>query len=276
MIAHSMELSSNEMIELNNKLRNETSEAKKATVDLAKINKELDQFAYIVSHDLKAPLRAINNLSLWIEEDLGSDVSEDIKKNMQTLRGRVGRMESLIAGILEYSRVGRLVNNIEKLDASQLVRETVEFLSPPESFKISVQDEMPVIHADKLKLQQVFSNLISNAVKYHHTKNGTIKIACKDAADFYHFSVTDDGPGIDPQYHQKVFDIFQTLQSRDKVESTGIGLAIVKKIVEEGGGSIWVESEPGCGSSFIFSVPALSDGHRESVWQNSSETAKVS
>ncbi len=255
MITRSMELSSIEMSELHNKLKNETAEAEKASGDLAKINKELDQFAYVVSHDLKAPLRAINNLSSWIEEDLGPDANEDVKKNMQLLRGRVGRMESLIAGVLEYSRVGRLINQTEQLDAHKLVLETVEFLSPPESFIVTLQNDMPVIYADKLKLQQVFSNLISNAVKYHHTKNGTIKIECKNEEEYYHFSVTDDGPGIDPQYHQKVFDIFQTLQARDKVESTGIGLAIVKKIINEAGGNIWIDSEVGRGTSFIFSWP---------------------
>jgi len=255
LITRSMELSSVEMNELHHKLRNETTEAKKASGDLAKINKELDQFAYVVSHDLKAPLRAINNLSGWIEEDLGPNASEDVKKNMQLLRGRVARMESLIAGVLEYSRVGRLVNQIEELDAHKLVLETVEFLSPPKSFVVSLQNELPVIYADKLKMQQIFSNLISNAVKYHHTKNGTIKIGCRNEENYYHFSVTDDGPGIDPQYHQKVFDIFQTLQARDKVESTGIGLAIVKKIINEVGGDIWIDSEVGRGTSFIFSWP---------------------
>jgi signal transduction histidine kinase len=164
-------------------------------------------------------------------------------------------MESLIAGILEYSRVGRQSNAFEKIDSGKLAHETVEFLSPPETFTVSVQENMPVIYADKLKMQQVLSNLISNAVKYHHTKNGSILIACKDVDDHYHFSVTDDGPGIDPQYHKKVFDIFQTLQARDKIESTGIGLAIVKKIIEEGGGTIWVESELGHGTSFVFSWP---------------------
>jgi light-regulated signal transduction histidine kinase (bacteriophytochrome) len=258
-MAHSMELSATEMIDLNAKLRKEALDSKKSSDDLIKINKELDQFAYVVSHDLKAPLRAINNLSIWIEEDLGTSAGEDILKNMQTLRGRVKRMESLIAGILEYSRVGRQVNKVESLNSGELVKETVEFLSPPEAFTVTVAENMPIVDADRTKMQQVFSNLISNAIKYHHKGTGTVVINCKRENNFYHFAVTDDGPGIDPQFHNKIFDIFQTLQARDKIESTGIGLAIVKKIIEEAGGQIWIESEVGKGSSFIFSWPEKHD-----------------
>lgn len=233
----------------------EIAGSKEASADLMKINRELDQFAYVVSHDLKAPLRAIMNLSDWIEEDLGGAASEEVIKSMQILRSRVKRMESLIGGILEYSRVGRQLDTIEQLDTGKLVKETVELLSPPAGFTITVQDTLPDISADKFKMQQVFSNLISNAVKYHHTQKGKVEISCREEGEFYQFAVTDDGPGIEAQYHQQVFEIFKTLQARDKVESTGIGLTIVKKIIEEGGGRIWIDSERGKGASFIFLWP---------------------
>jgi light-regulated signal transduction histidine kinase (bacteriophytochrome) len=246
----------NDISDSYSRFETEIADSRKASNDLIKINKELDQFAYVVSHDLKAPLRAIMNLSTWIEEDLGSSAGEDVTKNMQILRGRVKRMESLIAGILEYSRVGRQVDTIELLDTGKVVKEAIELLTPPESFIITVQNGMPQINADKTKLQQVFSNLISNAVKYHHTQQGKIEITCNREGQFYRFSISDDGPGIAPQYHQSVFEIFQTLQARDKVESTGIGLTIVKKIVEEAGGRIWIESETGKGATFHFLWPS--------------------
>jgi PAS domain S-box-containing protein len=220
--------------------------------ELAKINKELDQFAYIVSHDLKAPLRAIVNLSMWIEEEIEEKMSDDTKKNFDMLRGRVQRMEDLINGILEYSRVGRLKSNLALLSINDFLKEIIENLDPPENFKFNIQENMPKSKFDKILLEQVFSNLISNAVKYNNNPNPEISIEFKDETNYYQFSVADNGGGIDKQFHDKIFTIFQTLQSRDKFESTGVGLAIVKKIVEDTGGKIWLESEKGKGTKFIF------------------------
>jgi PAS domain S-box-containing protein len=219
---------------------------------LVERNQELDRFVYVVSHDLKAPLRAIVNLSKWIEEDLDGQLSEDSQRHMELLRSRVYRMEALIDGLLEYSRVGRTEVATVSVDVGELLDEVIDSLAPPPTFTIQVRLPMPTIVAKRLLLTQVFSNLISNAIKHHHRPDGRIEIFATDKGDYYEFAVTDDGPGIAPGHHDKIFGIFQTLKSRDIKENTGIGLSIVKKILETEGGGIDLESEPGKGTTFRF------------------------
>jgi len=220
--------------------------------DLEKINKELDKFAYIVSHDLKAPLRAIANLSSWIEEDMGSHMGEEVKSNFDLLLGRVVRMEALIDGILAYSRISRQKNPRETVDVKQLVNQSIDLLGRPAGFEFNFTSDMPVIFTDKIKLQQVFMNLIGNAIKHNDKPDGKINISCEEMNDSWRFSVEDNGPGIENEFHDRIFIIFQTLLARDKKESTGVGLAIVKKIMDEQNGKVWVDSEKGKGSVFNF------------------------
>lgn len=215
-------------------------------------NRELEQFAYVASHDLKAPLRAIANLSEWIEEDLQGQLPAENQKQMRLLRGRVHRMEALINGLLEYSRVGRTDAAIAQVEVAALLDEIIDSLAPPPTFTIEVAPGMPILQTKVTALRQIFANLISNAIKHHHMATGYIQIAVTDLGNFYEFAIADNGPGIHPAYHQKIFTIFQTLQARDVKESTGIGLAIVKKIVETEGGSIRLESQEGAGSTFYF------------------------
>jgi light-regulated signal transduction histidine kinase (bacteriophytochrome) len=222
---------------------------------LERKNEELDRFAYVVSHDLKAPLRGIENISLCMEEDYGSEMPAQIKEYISLMRGRISRMENMIKGILELSRVGRQKNPVEKVNTGMMLQEIVEMLSPQSGMKILVQPGMPVIQTEKIPLQQVFINLISNSVKYHHQKNGNVVIRCEEKENCYEFSVTDDGPGIEPKYHEKIFIIFQTLKERDAFESTGVGLAIVKKILDDKKCTIKVLSEIGNGSTFVFTWP---------------------
>lgn len=222
---------------------------------LRKRNQELDQFAYVVSHDLKAPLRAIANLSSWIEEDLSDSMTEDTLHQMNLLRGRAHRMESLIEGLLQYSRVGRIQLASETVKVEKLLAEIIDSLAPPSGFDVKVEPGMPTFVTERLPLQQVFSNLISNAIKHNRNESGYVNISFKELENFYEFAVADDGPGIAPQYHDKVFVIFQTLEARDKVENTGIGLSLVKKIVESQGGTISLESAEGEGATFRFTWP---------------------
>jgi len=232
-----------------------TNKLKEQATALEKVNQELNQFAYVVSHDLKAPLRAITSLSTWIEEDLQDLMTSDTKKQMQLMRGRVARMQALINGILEYSRIRRIKAEMQTVDVGDLLAETIALLAPPEGFRLEVAPDMPILETHRVQMAQVFANLISNAVKYHDKGKGCIQIQCTDMGTYYDFSVSDDGPGIAPQFHGKIFEIFQTLQARDTFESTGVGLSLVKKIVEEHGGNITLESAEGKGARFQFSWP---------------------
>jgi len=222
---------------------------------LARSNQELDQFAYVASHDLKAPLRGIANLSQWIEEDLGDDVPPDVSEKMALVRGRVQRLEALIDGILQYSRAGRVRSVIEQVDVEVLVKDVVELLAPPPEIRVTVEPGMPTIRTERTPLQQIFMNLINNAIKYNRHPGAVITVSSRDAGNMYAFSVTDNGPGIEPEYHDRIFGIFQTLESRDRVEGTGIGLSVVKKTVELHGGSITVRSALGEGATFTFEWP---------------------
>lgn len=222
------------------------------TTELEKRNKELDQFAYVTSHDLKAPLRAIANLSEWIEEDLQEVLTPDTQKQMNLLRGRVYRMEALINGLLQYSRVGRMKTEPQTVIVAQLLEEIIDSIAPPKEFTMEIIGEMPTFITQRIPLQQVLSNLISNAVKHHDRSDGKVTISAEEQDEFYEFTITDDGTGIAEQYHDKIFVIFQTLKPRDKQENTGVGLAIVKRIIEEFQGTITLESQLGKGTTFRF------------------------
>ncbi|MGH9311914.1 MAG: sensor histidine kinase [Vicinamibacterales bacterium] len=218
-------------------------------------NAELDQFAYIASHDLKAPLRGIANLAQWIEEDLQPSLRDETREMLEMLRGRMHRMESLIDGILQFSRAGRLPGRPDTVNVGRLVGEVIDLLAPPPSTTLVIKPGMPTMVTDRLGLQRVFMNLIGNAIKYARGDGARIEIGVHDTGMFYDFFVADNGPGIPAEYHQKIWVIFQALAPRDEVEGTGIGLSIVKKTVEARGGRVRLESAPGEGSTFSFLWP---------------------
>ncbi|OKL39493.1 histidine kinase [Pontibacter flavimaris] len=250
-----VDTSNDELSRLSHSLNRMSTTIDETFTELDLKNKELDQFAYVVSHDLKAPLRGIEVASRWVEEDMGTQLPPNVQEYLLMMRVRVHRMENLINGILALARIGRTNQAEEEVDVNELLTEVVDLLSPPPGFTVEVQHNLPVLHTVRIQLQQVFSNLISNAIKYHDKKEGHIGIRHHETDEFHVFSVEDDGPGIDAEYHSRIFVIFQTLQERDALESTGVGLSIVKKIVELQGGTIWVNSEPGSGSTFTFTWP---------------------
>lgn len=221
-------------------------------------NRELDQFVHIASHDLKAPLRGIANLSEWLEEDLAEQLSPEHQVHLALMRTRVKRMENLINGLLEYSRVGREAVDQQWVDTRELLLEIVDSLDPPETFQIRLPEIMPQFHTRGLLLSQVFANLLSNAVKHHDRDSGQVVVEWAEQGEYYLFSVTDDGPGIPLAQQERVFGIFQTLKGHESLSNTGIGLALIKKVVEDGGGSIHLQSVIDRGCRFEFTWPKQS------------------
>lgn len=259
---------SEELAQLNTKLDNQRvelkaaleaaeaahDEAERAAAAATEAYRELDQFAYIASHDLKAPLRGIANLAHWLQDDLRGQLTDESAEHLRLLESRVHRMDALIEGILAYSRAGRKHTAPEQVDSGALVREVVELLDPPPEVVMRLPERAPIVEAERVPLQQVFMNLISNAIKF--TRNArtdpVIRIEWRDVGDRVEFAISDNGPGIALQFHDRIWGIFQTLATRDKVEGAGIGLSVVKKLVESRGGRVSLESEPGEGATFRF------------------------
>jgi PAS domain S-box-containing protein len=225
--------------------------------DLLRSNEELEQFAYVASHDLKAPLRGIENLVSWIEEDLESSLTGDTRTNMDLLKSRVRRLESLLDDLLAYSRAGCGDTASSLVDTKELVEELALLVSPPPGFSIAGGETLPTLRTARAPLTQVVQNLIGNAIKHHgHPATGHVWIEAITLPDVIEFTVTDDGPGIPERFRERVFGMFQTLKPRDEVEGSGMGLAIVKKLVERQGGEVWLTGgRAGQGLSVHFTWP---------------------
>ncbi len=249
-----------ELTGLSNSLNVMSASLKKNISELERRNEELDNFAYVVSHDLKAPLRGIHNVINWIEEDLKTEITPKMREYLNIIPQRTERMENLINGLLDYART-RETTDPEQTDVALLVKDIVEAIVPG-NITISVKN-LPVITTEKIKLEQVFNNLISNAVRSIDRENGWISIDCAENQNNYLFSVSDNGIGIAPEYHEKIFQMFQTLREKGEKESTGIGLAIIKKILDDKHCSIYVKSSPGNGASFIFTWPKMDNTYEK-------------
>ena len=223
--------------------------------ELKATHEELQSFSYVVSHDLKAPLRAISSLTNWLISDYSSKIDNEGREYLDLLLNRTKRMHNLIDGILQYSRIGRMNIQVSAIDSREVLINIIDILSPPENIEFRIDDSLPVVNYNTVQLQQVFQNLISNAIKFMNKENGLIRIGYVEKDGMYEFFVKDNGPGIDSGHHDKIFKIFQTISTKDELESTGIGLTIVKKIVELNGGEVWVESVVDEGTTFYFTVP---------------------
>ncbi|MHA2052183.1 MAG: sensor histidine kinase [Candidatus Hodarchaeales archaeon] len=249
-----------ELILINTKLQNEIAERKiieahreNILEKLERSNQELKDFAYVVSHDLKAPLRGISSLATWIAEDYNEVLDKEGKENLGLLVGRVRRLNNLIDGILRHSRVGRLEMHFEELNTRSIVSDVIEVLDLPQNLVLTISD-LPTITYDLTHLIQIYGNLIGNTLVHSDAKNLEINIGFEETSEYWKFFVQDNGIGIEEQYFDKIFQIFQTLKPRDEKETTGIGLSLVKKIVERHGGKVWVESPVGKGATFYFTV----------------------
>jgi len=222
---------------------------------MREINEELSHFAYVVSHDLKAPLRGIKLIVEWLCADYGDRLGDEAREQMALLQSRVNRMHNLIDGVLQYSRVGRIKEQQVEVDLNALLPMIVDTIAPPAHVRITVAPDLPTLTCEKTRIMQVFQNLLTNAVKFLDKPAGRIEVGWVDDGDGWRFHVTDNGPGIEARHFERIFRIFQTLAPRDEYESTGVGLSLVKKIVEMYGGRVWVESEVGQGSTFFFTFP---------------------
>jgi PAS domain S-box-containing protein len=223
--------------------------------ELTRINGELESFTQVASHDLKSPLRGIDQLASWISEDLGENISEDTKGYLDLMQRRIERMRTLLDDLLAYSRAGRTEGEIVPVATRQLVEDVFDLAATRKPISLEASADLPVLQTYRAPLELVFRNLIGNAIKHHDKPEGRIVVTARRIDGAYEFAVIDDGPGIPPVHQQRVFGMFKTLKPRDEVEGSGIGLAIVKKTLESLGGSITLESDGEHGCTFRFVWP---------------------
>lgn len=234
------------------------------TAELERANQELRHFVHAASHDLKTPLYGISRLASWLNEDYGGALGEEGQARILRIINRVNRLDMLIEGMLEYSRIRRAPLKLETIDLNLLVRNVIQTLAPPEHIHILIEKPLPVILGNTLHLRQVFSHLLDNAITFMDKPEGKVTISWSEDDRYWQFAITDNGRGIEQKYYARIFQIFQTLQRRDEHESSGIGLALVKKVVELHDGKVWVESIAGQGSTFFFTLLKMEDSPMKS------------
>jgi signal transduction histidine kinase len=223
--------------------------------ELKRTNRELQEFSYITAHDLKTPLRGIGTLAEWLLMDYIDKFDEQGQQQIKMLVKRAKRADKLVESILQYTRAGQTMEEQAQLDLNTELPEIIHEINPSKNIEIIIHKNLPVLICKKTQINQIFVNLLSNAIQYMDKKKGKIIVDCADDGNYWKFRITDNGPGIEHKYHKKIFKMFQTLSHPDETDSTGIGLSVVKKIVRLNGGKTWVESNPGEGSTFFFTLP---------------------
>lgn len=256
---------------LNEQLTNEVAERKRVEAklirhsqQLEKSNQELDDFAYVASHDLRSPLQGIKNLASWVKDDNYDNLPVESQRHLELMHQRIERMERLLDDLLQYSRVGRIAQSTAVVDVNQMLVGIIDSLPRPAGMSVAITSEMPTLETLTAPLDLTFRNLIQNAIKHHDRLDGKAEISCEDRGQYFRFCVKDDGPGIAPEFHQRVFKMFETLRPRDAVEGSGMGLSIVEKTLERVGGKVWLESVPGEGATFVFDWPKQPPASEES------------
>jgi signal transduction histidine kinase len=265
-----------QLTEANNQLKLEIAEREKVELRLTEllkkvdnINTELKDFASIVSHDLKAPLRGIKTVATWILEDCRDKFDEQTNEQMNLLLSRVERMYNLIDGVLQYSKVGKVEEGQVRVDLERFLPEVINMIVPPDNIEVVIEDKLPVIQCWETHIMELFQNLVSNAVKYMDKPQGKIRIGCVEEDGFWKFSIADNGPGIEEKHFERIFKMFQVLSVDEESKGTGVGLTVAKKIVELYGGKIWLESKLGEGTTFFFTLPGQEAETTNEIFQTS-------
>jgi len=259
-LAESFNAMTAKLIEAKSNVETKNSEIEEQKRLLEKANKELDSFVYTASHDLRAPLRGISSFATFLEEDYRDKLDDEGKDFLRQIREGTRHMNDLIEDLLKLSRISRIKNPYEKTDTRSLVDSVIDRIAydvKEKSVDLRIERGFPEIVCDKIKLGEVFLNLINNAVKFSSKTDGkpVVEVGYIDESDNHKFFVRDNGIGIDPKYHDQVFGLFKRLHNESEFEGTGAGLSIVKRIIDDHGGNIWIESKAGEGATFYFTIP---------------------
>lgn len=216
-------------------------------------NEQLNDYAHLVSHDLKSSLRSLSALLTWVKEDCSEKIGEESVSNLNLMEAKIEKMDKFLEDIINYSEIGTTSLKINTIDLNKKVENIINSIHIPKNMSIVVKDNLPVLKADAKRLRQIFQSMISNAVNFNDKENGLVEVGVVETEDVYTFSIKDNGRGIPKEYHEKIFEIFTTLGYQEK--STGMGLSIAKRIIDLYGGEIWLESEVSKGSIFYFTLP---------------------
>lgn len=216
-------------------------------------NEQLNDYAHLVSHDLKSSLRSLSALLTWVKDDCREKIGEESIGNFNLMEAKIEKMDKFLEDIINYSEIGTTSLKTTTVDLNKKVYNIINSIYIPQNISVVVKDDLPVLKGDARRLRQVFQNLISNAVNFNNNENGLVEIGVEEAEYFFTFSIKDNGQGIPKEYHEKIFNTFTTLGYQEK--STGMGLSVVKRVLDHYGGEIWLESEVSSGSIFYFTIP---------------------